>query len=313
MFERYVKVVVKVGDGGIDPNPVVEKDFNIYGLESGTVAMDIRAIKNIASGNGKTIADYTWKGNADKVKGALLTDLLKEAGITGSGVKVDIITTDAYAPDHYKGLNLETIESQNYLVAYDITTDGGTTWTAFSDADKQTPPVTSTVRIYRNYDDGSSTWYNRLTNVKGVTVTMPEPSVVFDAYPADGSGGNLPLAGIRSIWMDKADGLWVSTYGGGVAYKPADASNFTVYNKASTPALQTAVVSAVAVDSSSGVWMTQNASYTDPSGNQGVAYMKDGQVTYYKETDSRQPYPIITCRRSRSTKTAKFGSAPSAA
>jgi len=269
----------------------VEKDFNIYGLESGTVAMDIRAIKNIASGNGKTIADYTWKGNADKVKGALLTDLLKEAGITGSGVKVDIITTDAYAPDHYKGLNLETIESQNYLVAYDITTDGGTTWTAFSDADKQTPPVTSTVRIYRNYDDGSSTWYNRVTNVKGVTVTMPEPSVVFDAYPADGSGGNLPLAGIRSIWMDKADGLWVSTYGGGVAYKPADASNFTVYNKASTPALQTAVVSAVAVDSSGGVWMTQNASYTDPSGNQGVAYMKDGQVTYYKETDSPATIP----------------------
>lgn len=285
-----IKVVVKVGAGGTDPIPVEEKDFNIYGLKSGTVAMDIRAIKNITAGNGKTIADYTWKGNTDKVKGAYLADLLTEAGISGSGVKVDITTSDNFAGQGYKDLTLETIAKQKYFVAYDITTDGGTTWTAFSDADKQTTPVTSTVRIYRNYDDGSSTWYNRVTNVKGVTVTISEP-VVFDICPAEGSAGGLPLAGIRSIWMDSADGLWVSTYGGGVAYKAANASTFTVYNKASTPALQTAVVSAVAVDKNGGVWMTQNASYTDPSGNQGVAYMKDGQITYYKETDSPATIP----------------------
>ena len=283
-----IKIVVKIGAGGTDPNPVVEKDFNIYGLESGTVAMGIKAIKNITSGNGQTIADYTWKGKTDKVKGAYLVDLLKEAGVTGSEVKVDIVTSDNFAGPGYKDLTLETLASQKYFVAYDITTDGETTWTAFSDADKQVTPVISTVRIYRNYDDGSIEWYNRVTNVKGVTVRMP---VVFSSYPADGAAGNLPFAGIRSIWMDNGDGLWVSTYGGGVAYKAANATTFTVYNKTSTPALGTAVVSAVAVDSSGGVWMTQNASYTDPAGNQGVAYMKDEEITYYKETDTPATIP----------------------
>ncbi|MEN6462693.1 MAG: S-layer homology domain-containing protein [Syntrophomonas sp.] len=288
-----VKLVVKVGASGTDPQPVTEKDFNIYGLKSGTVAMDIRAIKNITSGDGKTVADYTWKGNTDKVKGAYLSDILKEAGVAGSGVKVDLTTTDGFAPDHYKGLTLDTIQSQKYLVAYDITTDGGTTWTGFSDADKQTTPVISTVRIYRNYDDGSTNWYNRVTNVKGITVTGAESSdtVVFNVCPADGTAGNLPMAGIRSIWMDDADGLWVSTYGGGVAYKAANAETFTIYNKASSPALATAVVSAVAVDTDGGVWMAQNASYTDPSGNQGLAYMKDGQITYYKQIDDPKTIP----------------------
>lgn len=292
-LKQTVKLVVKVGAGGTDPLPVEEKDFNIYGLKSGTIAMDIKAIKNITAGNGKTVADYTWKGTTDKVKGAYLSDLLKEAGVTGSGVKVDIVTTDGYAPDHYKGLTLETLESQKYLVAYDITTDAGATWTAFSDADKQTTPVISTVRIYRNYDDGSSTWYNQVTNVKGVTVTGAESSepVVFNVYPADGKSGNLPLAGVRSIWMDNAGGLWVSTYGGGVAHKAANADTFTLYNKASNPPLATAVVSAVAVDKNGGVWMTQNASYTEPGNNQGVAYMKDGQITYYRETDTPKTIP----------------------
>lgn len=288
-----VKVVVKVGASGTNPTPVTEKDFNIYGLQSGTVAMDISAIKNITSGNGQTVTDYTWKGKTDKVKGAYLSDILTEAGVTGSQVKVDIATTDGYAPDHYKGITPDNIQSQKYFVAYDISTDGGTTWTGFSDADTQTTPAISTVRIYRNYDNGSSTWYNRVTNVKGITVTGADISenVVFNTYPADASAGNLPLAGVRSIWMDKAGGLWVSTYGGGVAYKAANASTFTIYNTASNPALQTAVVSAVAVDKDGGVWMTQNASYTNPTDSQGVAYMKNGQITYYKETDDPKTVP----------------------
>lgn len=288
-----VKVVVKAGAGGNEPNPAEEKDFNIYGLSSGTIAMDIKAIKNITAGDGKYVVDYTWKGTTDKVKGAYLSDLLKEAGVAGSEVRVDIKTTDDYAPDHYQGITLDNIQSQKYFIAYDISTDGGTTWTGFSDADKQTPPVIATVRLYRNYDDGTTTWYNRVTNVKGITVTGAESGdkTVFDVYPADGSTGNLPMAGIRSIWMDKAGGLWVSTYGGGIAYKAANAGTFTVYNKTSSPALATAVVSAVAVDKDGGVWMTQNASYTDQSGNQGLAYMKDGQITYYKQTDDPKTIP----------------------
>lgn len=294
-LKQTVKLVIKVGAGGTEPQPVTEKDFNIYGLESGTVAMDISAIKNITAGNGKTVAEYTWKGNKDTVKGAYLADLLKEAGVTGSGVKIDIETSDGYQADHYKNISLSDLTAQHYFVAYDSSADGGTSWTAFSDADKQTTPVISSVRIYRNYDDGSTTWYNRVTNVKGITVTgagssEPQP-VAFTVYPADGAAGNLPLAGVRSISTDSAGGLWVSTYGGGVGYKATGASTFTVYNMASTPALSTAVVSAVAADATGGVWMAQNASYTDPGGNRGVAYMKDGQVTYYNESDSPKTIP----------------------
>jgi len=305
-LKNTAKMVVKVGAGSTDPEPVTELDFNIYGLESGTVAMDIRTIKNITQGSGgKVVQTYNWFGDhdgdsstdkqaaSDMVKGAYLVDLLASAGITGSGVKVDIVTTDGYTKDNYKQIPLSDIESQKYFVAYDKSTDGGTTWTAFSDADKQSTPVVATVRIYRNFDDGSVNWYNRVTNVKGITVTgagSPE-TVVFNMYPADASAGNLPMAGIRSIWMDDSDGLWVSTYGGGVAYKAANASSFAIYNKTSTPALATAIVSAVAVDDDGGVWMTQNASYTDPSGNQSIAYMKDGQITYYKETDDPATIP----------------------
>ncbi len=294
-----IKVVVKIGAGGNDPQPGTELDFNIYGLDSGTVAMDIRTIKNITQGEGgKVVASYNWFGDhdgdsttdkqatSDMVKGAYLVDLLASAGITGSDIKVDIVTTDGYAPTHYKGLTLDQIQAQGYFVAYDKSTDGGSTWTEFSDIDKNS--VAATVRIYRNYDDGSSTWYNRVTNVKGVNVSRP---VIFDVYPADGSEGNLPLAGIRSISVDGADGLWVSTYGGGVGYKASGADSFNIYNKASNPALATAVVSAVAVDASGGVWMTQNASYSDPSGNRGVAYMKDGQISYYTESDEPATIP----------------------
>jgi len=445
-LKQTVKLVVKVG-GGTEPEPITEKDFNIYGLSSGTVAMDIKAIKNISQGaGGKVITSYNWFGDhdgnsetpkeagADLVKGAFLADLLAAQGIAGNGVTVDVVTTDGYSGPGYAGLTLENIASQAYFVAYDRSVDNGVTWTAFNDADKSTPPAIATVRIYRNYDDGS-TWYNRVTNVKGVKVTVsgsqgttiesftvtggagevvyyvggshertfkglangagkisasytyngathyvkgaylaslladagiPANALItvntsdgytkstyqnisyaevvaqnyfvaydvgegtesltpvadtdnsqvtasyriyrnfdegtagkkenrikgvvgvaagipssFALYPADGSAGSLPLAGIRSISMDKTNGLWVSTYGGGVAYKPAGAGGFTVYNKASTPALATAVVSAVAADAEGGVWLTQNASYTDPGGNQGVAYLKDGAITYY--------------------------------
>lgn len=290
-LKQTIKLVVKVGDGGSDPPPVTEKDFNIYGLESGTIAMDIKAIKNITTGYGKTIADYTWKGNTDMVKGAYLVDLLEAAGVTGSEVKINIVTSDGFAPDHYKDLTLDTIESQEYLVAYDITTDGGNTWTGFSDEDNS--GVKSTVRIYRRYDDGSSTWYNRITNVKGVTVTGAESDdpIAFNVYPADGSPGNLPLAGVRSISFDGAGGLWVSTYGGGIAYKAAAADTFTIYNKDSNPPLATATVSMVAVDASGGIWITQDGSYTDLDKSQGVAYMKDGQITYYKQTDDPKTIP----------------------
>jgi hypothetical protein len=131
-----------------------------------------------------------------------------------------------------------------------------------------------------------------VVKVDGSGIVLPnQPSLGFNVYAADGEAGNLPLAGIRSIWVDDADGLWVSTYGGGVAYKAAGAEKFTVYNTKSEPALAAAVVSAVAADKNGGVWMTQNASYTEPDGNRGVAYMKDGKVTYFTETDNPKTIP----------------------
>lgn len=447
-----IKLVVKVGEGGgEDPIPAEEKDFNIYGLESGLVAMDIKTIKNITAGNGKTEAEYRASGATEKVKGAYLTDLLAEAGVTGSAITVDIVTTDGFQPDHYKGITLADLEAQAYLVAYDVSTDGGTTWSKVEDTDDN--DVVSTVRIYRNYNNGDN-WNNRVTSVKGITVTGAESggedpgeepvviqtftisgleggdidyyvggsnphtikglpndagkvessypyngathyvkgallssilenagagenitvtvitsdgyskdsyeeipysdivddeyfvaydvgegtetlsfvededgngaiasfriyrnyddgsggkkdnrikcvigieiaaaadeSVVFSTYPANGSAGNLPLAGVRSVWMDNEDGLWVSTYGGGVAYKAADSEDFTVYNKASNPSLQTATVFAVAVDEEGGVWISQGK---EPQESFGVAYMKDGAITYYRASDDPATIP----------------------
>lgn len=66
-----------------------------------------------------------------------------------------------------------------------------------------------------------------------------------EIIPADGSEGNLPLAGIRSVSADKNGGLWVGTYGGGAAYRASDAETFSRYNKNSTPALETTFVSAI--------------------------------------------------------------------
>ena len=79
------------------------------------------------------------------VKGAYLADLLSAAGVTGSNLKIDIITTDGYAPDHYKAITLSEIQDKAYFVAYDKSSDNGATWTGF-DADKGRPKV-ATIRI----------------------------------------------------------------------------------------------------------------------------------------------------------------------
>ena len=112
-----------------------------------------------------------------------------------------------------------------------------------------------------------------------------------EIIPADGSEGNLPLAGIRSVSADKNGGLWVGTYGGGAAYRASDAEAFSRYNKNSTPALETTFVSAIAADGDGGVWLSQNASYTDPVNNRGLIYMKGGKAEYFLETDKPATIP----------------------
>lgn len=110
-------------------------------------------------------------------------------------------------------------------------------------------------------------------------------------FNTETAGKELPNAGIRSVKFDKDGGMWVGTYGGGAAYKAKGSDTYTVYNKGSKPALETTYVSAVAPDADGGVWMSQNASYTDPTANRGVVYMKDGKLTSYRASDNPQTIP----------------------
>ncbi len=116
----------------------------------------------------------------------------------------------------------------------------------------------------------------KVSSTGGVTQTEK-----FETIATDNIANGLPVTGIRSVQFDKEGGMWIGTYGGGAMYKAAGAENFTIYNKTSTPALETGYVSALAIDADGGVWMSQNASYTNPTENKGVVYMKDGKVTSY--------------------------------
>lgn len=119
-------------------------------------------------------------------------------------------------------------------------------------------------------------------NVVKIQVKVKSGPVKFDVFPGSSKAGQLPMAGIRSTAMDKDGNLWVGTYGGGAAYRAKGSKEFTVYNKASKPALKTTFVSAIYPDAKGGVYMSQNASYTNPSDNRGLAYMKDGKIKLYR-------------------------------
>ena len=114
-------------------------------------------------------------------------------------------------------------------------------------------------------------------------VVRPEGAVgQTDKFDTSVAGKDLPFAGVRSVSFDAEGGMWVGTYGGGAAYKAAGADSYAVISANSTPALATSFVSAVAADAEGGVWLSQNASYTNPTENKGVVYMdKDGKLTSY--------------------------------
>ena len=97
-----------------------------------------------------------------------------------------------------------------------------------------------------------------------------------------GREGGFPEAGVRSAGVDGDGGLWVGTYGGGLAYLPQGAGAFTVLDTTSNPSLVSPFTSGVAVDKDSGVWFSQNHSAYDSGGNNGVGYLKDGGITWYR-------------------------------
>ncbi|GAB1476108.1 hypothetical protein MASR2M70_09400 [Bacillota bacterium] len=289
-LKNFNKIVVKVGGSGGEPDPganILDPPFTVKGWGNADITYGIGGsggIKNLTTGSGgKFEANYHYTtsegAKTDSAKGIKLIDLLTHAGITGSKVRVAVNTTDGYKDKggSYENLTLADIAAKEYIVAYDNNS------LKIADVDKN--GVQASLRIYRNFDDGS-TWKNRITNVSGITVSEP-----FTVYPGSSTAGNLPLAGVRSVWIDKSEGLWAGTYGGGVGYKASNTGTFTVYNKTSTPALETGFVSAVAVDSGGGVWMTQNASYTEPGKNKGLAYMKDGTVKSYRAGDNPETIP----------------------
>lgn len=282
----YVKKVsIVVGE---NDQPEETADFTVKGLAGGDVKMSIEDIQNLPDNRGKAEAQFTSKKNGtEKVKGAYLKYLLANQGVEVEDTEITLNTTDQYEQTEasYKGITLKDAISQNYFVAYQVWDEETETWTDIADSDNKDDPAAgniATVRIYRNYNealgnDPTTDWRNRCTNISGITLNIPEVTV-FKEYDTTG--------GVRSTWMDEDGTLWVGTYGGGLYSKKAGDAGFGVMNTSSDPALMTDFTSAVAADEQGGIWVSQNASYTQPGNNQGVLYIQDGNIKQYKvETD----------------------------
>ena len=261
-------------------------------LVNGKEATDygIKNIKSITAGaGGKATANYQYTTNdqlkTDYVKGIYLSDLLTAAGIAGAQTKVTVNTTDGFEAKQasYRDIPLADISSKNYFLAYDAGTSADN-MAAIADTDKNN--VKATVRIYRNYDNGSS-WLNRLTNIKGITISGADINYTFEVYAGSGKANELPLASIRDVAVDAGGGMWVGTNGGGAWYKPKDADKFTINTLSSQGyKLDSDVVQGIAADSSGGIWFSQGKTYNPAQAhlNKGVAYLKDGNITYYNTT-----------------------------
>jgi hypothetical protein len=281
---KWVTSIV-VGSAG-SGEPPAAADFTLTNGEEST-DYSIKNIKSITQGSGGTAtASYQYTTDdqlkTDYVKGIYLSDLLAAAGIYGDQARVTMNTTDGFESKQasYRDIPLADISSKAYFLAYDAGASAAG-MTAISDTDKNS--VKATVRIYRNYDDGS-TWLNRVTNVSGITVTGAAVPFTFDVYEGTGKAGELPMASVRDIVTDASGGMWVGTNGGGAWYKPADSDTFTINTLISEGyILGSDVVQAMAIDSTGGIWFSQSKTFNpvEASKNKGVAYLKDGEITYY--------------------------------
>jgi len=269
---KYLSKIV-VGAAGGNPDPALNKDFNIYGLKSGLVAYDIRTLKNLPDGMGAKTETFTYTSGGsvtDTVKGAYLYDLLKANGVSDAAT-VTVNTTDGYETSQadYRGIPMSDIKDQKYFVAYDVGTD------KVEDADKS--GAVATVRIYRNFNDGSN-WRNRLTNIKGVTVTD------FDFNIIPGGVNGMPQASVRAVVEDSAGGLWVGTNGAGAAYI-SSSGVITRYATDTTPALKTDFVTGISIAPDGTVWLTQGGSVgsqnAPSTAHYGFASFKNGSFTFY--------------------------------
>ncbi len=287
---KWLEKIV-VGDSEV-VIPVDTNDFSIFGLSAGVKNYRIGGaggIMQLPNDKGKATANYSYtqagEKKTDYVKGAYLQDILADAGVTDPDAKITINTTDGYETkqESYRDILLKDAIAKKYFLAY----DAGPSLEELAkieDADKN--GVKATVRIYRNFNDGEN-WQNRLTSIKGISVTMPI-KYTFNSFV---SSINLPYAKIRSIKVDSQNGIWIGTYGTGMAYKSASDTSFTFYNTEGTPKLENDFVSALAVDKDGGVWFSQNASYSEPQNNRGIGYLKNGSITWYRAADNPATIP----------------------
>ncbi|MCL2462872.1 MAG: hypothetical protein FWF44_09420, partial [Defluviitaleaceae bacterium] len=286
---KYLVRIV-VGAAGGNPDPATLKAFNMYGLKGGAVGYTIDELKNLPDGLGTQIDNYSYtSGGAitDCAQGAYLYDLLKTQGVSDLAT-VTVNCTDSFETGNkgasYCNIPMSEIKEQKYFVAYAAGPDEDDL-SAISDNDKQAPPVTATVRIYRNYDDGTD-WLNRLTNIKGVTVA----DYSFSLYPGGING--IPNASLRAVAPDSAGGLWVGSYGGGAAYISAS-GEITSYTTDTTPALKTNYVTGIAIAPDGGVWLTQGGNPGSETAawaaQYGFSCFKDGAFTFYDTGNSGIP------------------------
>ena len=285
---NVVKVQVKVSGGDTPTEPAA------FTVKSNTLdkpaELSIDDLKKLAV----TEKEYNTKGNVKvNARGVLLSDLFASLNITDEEATFTIDAGGYDGKGTYTNISLAEAAADSYLVAYEVYDADSSKWVEINDTEK-TP--NSTVRIYRNYieshgGDPETQWYNTCQYISGVTATVPERTV-FTEYVGTGEAGQLPMAGIRSTSSDYNGNLYVGTNGGGVAvHKLGSSVPFDRITAETTPALLTSFATAVAADDNGGVWISQNASYTDTSKNRGLLYMKDGEVTSYREADTPKSIP----------------------
>ncbi len=129
---------------------------------------------------GETTDSYSYFSSGQTVTqsctGVLLGTVLADAGVTDPDWEITVLTTDGYTHETYTVTLQESIDNA-YLVTYLVNGE------PFEDMGGET---SSTIRIYRNHDDGSS-WLNRLKLVSGVEVTSAQPPVLPGDVDGDGS------------------------------------------------------------------------------------------------------------------------------
>ena len=285
VFKEYLTDTVKLKVIDENDNALFERDYTVEELE----AMDsIIERADITSTSTDTCEGLNfWKFVEQETAGVQGMDQL---------ITVNVSAKDGFTKDFLSIFGKDQLENGikdgsrrvPILLAYGI---NGYPLASGGKSNPNGPGYDSTVgnnggpiRIMTHGNQGAC-----LQETNKIVIKVKAENPEFNTDEADGT--TLPVAGVRSVKFDKDGGMWVGTYGGGAAYKAKGSDTYKIYNKASEPALETTFVSAIATDADGGVWMSQNASYTDPSANKGAVYLKDGRLTSYRAADNPETIP----------------------